>query len=167
MLKAHARYALENARRITEGLIDAFKTDDDWFYQSHPKANHAMWIIGHLGLADNMFASRFRPDVASKPDGWDEVFWFGSELKSDRSAYPARDDVLAYFRQRREALMEVLEQLTDEELQEPAPPAGERSPIAGAPCIGHLLLFAAYHEGIHSGQLTIAHRGLGNPPMFG
>ena len=27
-------------------------------------------------------------------------------------------------------------------------------------------MFIPYHEGIHTGQFTIAHRGLGNEPMF-
>lgn len=164
-LKAHAKYSLERARWMTEQMIESFKTADDWFYQSHPKANHAMWIVGHLGLADNMFLSRFQEELANKPDGWDDLFWFGSELK-DRSAYPASDEVLSYFRVRRETLMKVVAGVTDEQLSAPAPGPDEMSPIAGAPCIGHILLFAAYHEGMHCGQLTVAHRGIGNDPLF-
>lgn len=165
-LKTHAKYSLERSRWLTEQLLESFKTEDDWFYQAHPDANHAMWIVGHLGLADNMFASRFREQLASKPDGWDDLFWFGSELKSDRSAYPPNEEVLAYFRDRRQTLLNMIDDLTDEELAAPAPPPNEPSPIAGAPCIGHILLFAASHESIHAGQLTVARRGLGNAPLF-
>ena len=166
-LKAHAKYALESSRRLIEGALADFKTREDWLHQSHPKANHAMWIVAHLGLADNMFASRFRPDVASKPDGWDDLFWFGSQLQEDASLYPPEAEVLAYFRDRREVLLKVLDELTEDELAGPAPGPDERSPLAGAPCIGHAFIFIAYHEGIHTGQLTVAHRGLGRPPMFG
>ena len=74
-LKTHAKYALEKARWLTEQLLDSFKSEDEWFYQSHPKANHAIWIVGHLALADNAFLSRFREDAATKPDGWDDLFW--------------------------------------------------------------------------------------------
>ena len=164
-LKAHARYELENARRMTEGMLLSFESADDWFYQAHPKANHALWIVAHLALADNAFLSRFRPESGHKPEGWDDLFWFGSSLH-DRSAYPSANDVLAYFRDRRRTLLEVFEQLTDEELAAPAPAPEERSPIAGAPCMGHLFIFAARHEGIHSGQLSVAHRGLGHDPLF-
>ncbi len=163
--KAHALNGLNAARRMTESVLEQFKNDDDFFFQTHPKANHAMWVAGHLALADNMFASKFRPETENKPEGWDELFWFGSELK-DRSVYPAPAEVLAYMRERRENLLNVFEQVTEEELSQPAPGPDERSPIAGAPNIGQLFLFAAYHEGIHCGQLTVCHRGLGNDPMY-
>jgi uncharacterized damage-inducible protein DinB len=57
--------------------------------------------------------------------------------------------------------------VSDDELAGPAPEAGARSPIAGAPNIGHLFLFAASHEAMHAGQLTVAHRALGHPPIVG
>ena len=164
--KAYAKQSLGMARMMTEGMIESLKSEDDWFYQAHPKANHPLWIIGHLGLADNAFAAKFRPEGDHKPDGWDELFWFGSEISSDRSKYPAPETVLAYFRERRENLLDVLDQASEEELSAAAPPADERSPIAGAPDVSQLFVFAAYHEGVHSGQLSVAHRGLGNPPMY-
>ncbi|MFT5525193.1 MAG: putative damage-inducible protein DinB [Pirellulaceae bacterium] len=164
--KAHAKYSLERARWLTEQLLESFKTENDWFYQSHDKANHALWVIGHLALADNMFASKFRESTGSKPDGYDELFWYGSELQDDRSKYPDKDEVLAYFRDRRENLMKVLDELSEEELSAPGPGPEESSPIAGAPALGQLLIFATYHEGMHTGQLTVAHRGLGQEPLF-
>jgi len=163
--KAHAIYSLQRSRWIISELIESLQNDDDWFFQANPKTNHALWIVGHLGLADNMFASRFRPDTADKPDGWDELFWFGSEIQS-REAYPAIDAVRQYFASRRENLISVIESLTEDDLSGPAPSPEERSPIAGAPNIGHLLVFAAQHEFMHTGQFTIIHRALGNPPLF-
>jgi hypothetical protein len=61
----------------------------------------------------------------------------------------------------------VLDEVSDKELRGPAPAAGERSPLAGAPSIGHGFIFVAFHEGMHSGQLTVAHRALGNAPVIG
>lgn len=165
-LKAHARHSLGLSRRIMEGIIDSLKSDDDWFYQPHDKANHALWIIGHLGLADNMFASRFRENRANEPAGYKDLFWFGSEPSADRSRYPPVEEVLAYFRERRETLLKVLDELTEEELSAAAPGADEGGPMAGAPSMGHAFHFVAYHEGVHNGQLTVCHRGLGNPPLF-
>ena len=165
-LKAHARHSLTFGRHMTASILDTFSGDDQWLYQSHPKANHAMWIVGHLGLADNAFASQFREDRAHKPEGFEELFWFGTELRSEASAYPPMAEVRQYFDERRANLLQVLEDVTEEELAAPAPPAGERSPVAGAPCMGHLFLFAAVHEAMHAGQLSVAHRGLGNAPIF-
>jgi uncharacterized damage-inducible protein DinB len=163
----HARYAMIAQRTFTERLLEAFTTRDDFLYQSHPQANHALWIVAHLALADNFFAARFRPEVGRKPDGWDQLFWFGSQLQTDPSVYPDHAEALAYLRDRREVLMKVFDEVTDDELLAPAPVAGERSPLAGAPNIGHAFLFVSRHEAIHGGQLTVARRGLGNAPLFG
>lgn len=164
-LRDHAKAMLKRSRGLLESVLKSFESEDDWFYQTHPKANHAMWIVAHVGLADDTFISRFRPEWKNRPEGWDDLFWFGSELKSDTSVYPPSAEVLAYAQERRAKLLELIDDLSDEELYSDAPAEGEQSVIAGAPCMGHLFLFAAYHEGIHTGQLTVCHRGLGKDPL--
>lgn len=165
-LREHAKHNLGLSRRMSEGIFASFTDDDQWMYQAHPKANHGLWIAGHLGLADNLFVSMFREDQGTKPEGYEDLFWFGTEIHSDRSKYPQTDEVLSYYRERRETLLKLLDDLSDEELNAPAPPADERSPLAGAPSVGYGFLFVAYHEGMHTGQLTVCHRGLGYPPLF-
>jgi len=166
-LRDHARHSLTFSRRLLEGMLASFKTPEDWVFQVHPKANHALWITGHLALVDNSFISKFRPALSMKPDGWDALFSFGSQPKPDASVYPGPEEALGYFRQRRQTLLSVLEKLSADELRGPAPAAGERSPLAGAPSIGQAFIFIAFHEGMHSGQLTVAHRALGNAPIVG
>ena len=68
-----------------------------------------------------------------------------------------------YCRERRAKLMETIEGLPDEFFDRPTP---EEGMFADAPNMAQMLIFIAYHEGMHSGQFTIAHRGLGNEPMF-
>lgn len=166
-LRDHARHLLQFSRKFTEGLLASFKTPEDWVFQIHPKVNHAMWITGHLGLVDNSFIFRFRPDRGRKPEAWDQLFGFGSQPQPRVDVYPPVAEVQSYFRERREALLAVLDEMSEEELRAPAPAPGERSPIAGAPSIGHGFIFVAYHEGLHSGQLTVAHRALGHAPVIG
>lgn len=165
-LKAHATQSLKVARRLTTSFLADFNTLHDWFYQAHDQANHALWIVGHLGMADNAFASKFRPKLGDDREGWREKFWFGSEPQTDPKYYPPIDEVLDYFEVRRQVLLQVLGELTMPELLAPAPPPEAASPLAGAPNIGHVFFFIAYHEGMHSGQLSVARRGLGNPPLF-
>jgi uncharacterized damage-inducible protein DinB len=165
-LRAHARHALAFSRRLSNGLLASFKTPEDWVFQIHPKANHALWIAAHVGMADNSIAGRFRPEMTVKPQGWNELFWFGSQPKADARLYPAAEEVVAYYHERRGVLLRVLDELSDDELRAPAPSAGERSPIAGAPSIGQLFIFASQHEAMHSGQLTVAHRALGHAPLL-
>lgn len=165
-LKAHAIHSITKARAMTNSILENFTSQEQWLTTTHPKANHALWVAGHLGLADNHFASKFRPETENTPDGWKELFWFGSEISSDHSVYPNFEQVTNYMKERRENLLKVIDELSEEELNAPAPGANEQGPLAGAPNIGHLLLFAAYHEGIHCGQLTVCHRAIGYDPMY-
>lgn len=165
-LKEQAKHGLATSRRMLDAVIDGLNSDADWFYQPTEKANHAMWVIGHLGLADNMFAAKFRPDTNKEPAGYKDLFWFGSEPSGDATKYPSVSEVLSYFRERRENLLQVLDDLSDDELNAAAPPADERSPLAGAPNLGQAFHFVAFHEGIHTGQVTVCHRGLGNAPVY-
>ena len=165
-IKAHAISSLKLARKLTKNMLADFNTLDDWFYQAHENANHALWIVGHLGLADNAFASKFRPKTGSEPEGWRDRFWFGSQPTRDPKSYPPVDEVLDYFDDRRETLLKVIDDVSIEELLKPAPPADAPSPIAGAPNIGQVFFFVAYHEGMHCGQLSVARRGLGYAPLF-
>ncbi|MEM7312057.1 MAG: DinB family protein [Planctomycetota bacterium] len=164
--KDHARFELERTRWLTEQHLDRLEKEDDWFYQPHPQANHAAWVAGHLGLADNRFTSRFRPDYADDRPDWHERLWFGSEISGDKSLFPAITELRSYMRDRRETLLKVLDEATDEELAADAPPPDAFGPLAGAPCIGHAFLFIARHESIHFGQLSVASRGLGLAPLF-
>lgn len=161
-VKDNIVYSLNQSRKMLDGLIDAMSSREDWLYQVHPKANHPLWVVGHLGLADNMFIKRLNPE-AGDDKNWDEQFWFGSEISGDPTYYPETEEVIEYCRERRARLMELIEGLTDEFLNSPTPDEGM---FSEAPNMAQMLIFIAYHEGIHTGQFTIAHRGLGNQPMF-
>src|SRR5690606_31898417 len=95
-LRDHARHLLQFSRRFTENLLASFKTPEDWVFQIHPKVNHAMWITGHLGLVDNSFICKFRPDRGRKPEAWDQLFGFGSQPQPRVDAYPSVADVQSY-----------------------------------------------------------------------
>lgn len=162
-IKANIIYSLNQSRRMLDGLIEAMNSRDDWMFQVHPKANHPLWVVGHLALADNMFITRLNEEQGNKPAGWDDLFWFGSEISGDSSLYPETEAVVDYCRERRAKLLETIEGLTDEFLASPTPDEGM---FAEAPNMAQMLIFISYHEGIHCGQFTIAHRGLGFDPMF-
>ena len=162
-VKENIIYSLKQSRRMLDGLIDSMKSDSDWTYQACPKANHPLWVVGHLGLADNMFLSKLDESAGNKPEGWDELFWFGSEIHADAAKYPSPKETVAYCQERREKLLAKIETLPEDFFSSPTPDEGM---FADAPNMASMLMFIPYHEGVHSGQFTIAHRGLGNEPMF-
>lgn len=161
-IKENILYSLDQSRKMLEGLIDSMNSREDWLHQAHPSANHPLWVVGHLGLADNMFLKRLDPDAGDDRD-WDDVFWFGSEIHSESAKYPETNEVVDYCRERREKLLKKIESLPDDFFDSPTPDEGM---FADAPNMAQMLLFISYHEGIHSGQFTIAHRGLGHEPMY-
>ena len=71
------------------------------------------------------------------------------------------EEVLAYMRERRAVLLELLADLSDEDLAKPTP---EGAPEF-LPDIGSVFETAVWHEGLHSGQLSVARRALGFPPQ--
>ncbi len=104
--KQRLKAQLELVRGTTESILSAFKTPQDWTYQVHPQANHALWVAGHLTVADNMMVSKLAPEkAATLPPAYKEMFSPGSKPSPDPNDYPPPEDVLARMRERRAALL--------------------------------------------------------------
>ncbi len=160
--KDSIRFQLEHARRMTNNLIQEFTNRGEWLFQPHPDANNAIWIVSHLGLADNHMMAQFRPDGDIRPESLHKRYWFGSRPSGAEVDNVATEEALAYFRDRREHLMKILNEVTEQEWRV-KPPAD--SSFGNFPSLGHIFLFNSMHEGIHFGQLSVCHRALGNPPL--
>lgn len=159
--KQRLRQQLTRAREFSEQLLAAFKTPECWVHQVHPRANHPLWFAGHMGVVDNFMISLVAPErIAPRPE-FQERFGVGSQPSARLADYPPVEEVLAYMRERRAALLEILDHLTDEDLSRPTP--------KGAPDFlsdfGAVFQAAAWHEGLHTGQVSVVHRALGNPPL--
>ena len=59
------------------GMIKSLDTPEEWVHQVHPKANHPLWVVGHLGLADNFFLQAAAPnrDATAGGLGRDLLVW--------------------------------------------------------------------------------------------
>ncbi len=160
-MKQQLRNGLTSARRFTEGILRGFKTPAQWTHQVHPRANHALWFAGHMGVVDNFFIWTLdRAKVDNRPE-YQEKFGMGSQPTSDVSHYPPVEEVLAYMRQRRETLLSILEALDESDLAKPTP---QGTPDF-LPDFCTVFQTAAWHEGMHCGQITVAHRAIGNEPI--
>ncbi len=161
--KERAHSALDISRSMSEGMVADFKTPEQWTHQVFPTANHALWCIGHIAWVDNRFISRLAPELEVDLPGYKERFAGGSTPSSDPAAYPPPEQVVERWRERRKTLLAVLERQTDADLEQPAP--------QGVPGFlkdrGNLFEFAAIHESIHTGQLSMARRSLGHAPLRG
>jgi uncharacterized damage-inducible protein DinB len=160
--KEKLKVLLERARGASERMLADFKTPQQWTHQVCPGANHAMWFAGHMASVDNFFISFLSPDKKIELPGYQEKFGMGSTPVDDPAAYPAPEEVFAKMKDRRAALMSVLDRTPDADLDKPTPP--------GAPDfmkdIGSTFELLAWHEGVHTGQLSVARRSLGHQPIF-
>lgn len=162
-LKSCLKSQLVASRDYSEQLLKAFDTPQAWVHQVHPHANHPLWFAGHMGVSDDFFVSLVAPQRTARRPDLVERFGTGSQPVGDPSAYPPVAEVLSYMRERRQTLLDVLESMSDEELQRTTPP--------GTPDFlrdyASVFQTASWHEGLHSGQVSVTHRALGHKPVTG
>jgi len=163
-LKERLKIWLNQSRKTSEGMLADFKTPQDWVYQVDPSANHAMWFVGHIARTDNFVLSKVAPEKAIElPANHKDLFGQGSKPSSDPAIYPAPEEAIRLFRDRREALLAVLDEMSEEDLSKPAPPGGPPILTDNASMFELLV----WHEGLHCGQMSIARRALGHAPLMG
>jgi hypothetical protein len=160
-LRPRLERQIQSARGVSEKYFEAFKTPQQWTHQVHPQANHALWVAGHLGMVDNFMISMIAPDRVKPVEKYAALFGMGSHPTSNAADYPPADEVLAFMRERRGVVLELLAGLSEADLAKPVPP--------GAPPIiqdiGSIFEAIVWHEGLHSGQVSIARRALGFAPL--
>jgi uncharacterized damage-inducible protein DinB len=159
--KERLKRQLIGVRQAIERLLADFRRPEEWTFQVHPACNHALWFAGHMTTIDNFFLSLVAPDNVRAMPEFQAKFGMGSQPTSDPAAYPAPEVVLAAMRERRAALLAALDEMREEDL-------GKKTPEGAPdflPDVASVFELAVWHEGQHSGQLTVARRALGHPPL--
>ena len=160
--KERLQRQLVRVRQNSERLLADFRTPQQWTFQVHPSCNHALWFAGHMATSDNFFLSLVAPERSQRLPEFQAKFGMGSQPTNQPAEYPAPESVLATMRERREELLAVLEQMTDEDLARKTPPGAPDF----LPDIASVFELAIWHEGQHSGQVSVARRALGHKPLF-
>lgn len=151
-------------RQFTDGVLADFKSPQDWTHQLFTGANHALWFLGHLAIADGFCLGMIAPSQAlALPTDYERLFGMGSQPTSDPASYPSADSVRAQVDAVRTALLAAVGSLTEELLA--GPPAGGQQDFLPASTAGALLFFAE-HEAFHLGQISLVRRALGHKPRF-
>ncbi len=133
--------ALGFARQALLGMIDALP-EDKILHQPCQGANHAMWILGHLACTDEFF-------MKSKPT-------------TNAADYPPIAEVKEILAHNREALISLFSNMDEARLRSPLP-----GDLNSAPSHAALIPTIAWHEGMHTGQLTVIRKSLDLAPVFG
>ena len=123
-----------------------------------------MWIVGHLPVAEG----RLHKILFGSPnpvEEWKPLFDWGTQPRTDASAYPPFEEVLQTFRRLRATTLAHLDKIGDQGLDQPTAmvPRGLDAAFA---TVGKAALTIAMHQAFHSGEGAVARRASGQQPIF-
>jgi len=154
--------ALELARRSTLAFLEDL-SGDKLFHQTAPGTNHAVWIMGHLGVTDDFFLSSVGGQEPKCPQEWNKMFGMGSQPTTNPKDYPPPSKIRDNLNDRRRELIAWFKSMDADKLASPLPKEWHEF----APTHAALICSVAWHEGLHAGQLTLIRRSLGLSPKLG
>ena len=154
---------LDLSRGSTLKMIEGIPQDKLTF-QPVPKTNHVLWILGHCAVSDAYFANTMGAENAVKFDEkWSELFGMGSTPVDDPTKYPSLEELTDAMSRARESLLGWFGSMDEEKLHSALP---EDWKMFG-PNFAGLMNSIAWHEAIHTGQLSCIRRALDLPAAFG
>jgi DinB superfamily len=154
--------ALKFSRDVLLKMLDSIPADKVTA-QPVKDCNHALWVAGHVADTDDFFVRTLTGRPSGLPAGWSEKFSGGSKPVDDPKAYPTVAEIKRVLADRRDALIAYFRSLDRATLLSPPP---EKVKFFGT-TQGALAGSIAWHEGLHTGQVTSVRKGLGMPPLFG
>ena len=157
-----ARAVLEFARRATLKMVQDIPADK-LCTRPIDKTNHALWVLGHLAVTDNWFASTLGKRESVIDESWGPLFGMKSEPSDDAAIYPPFDEIKDGLERARASLLSAFESMDEQQLLAELP-----EELKGfAPNVGGVALSLAWHEGFHAGQLSAVRRSLDLPFTMG
>jgi len=153
----YAITALSNSRKTLNSLFDGF-TAESALAQPTPGVNHVLWQTGHLAHTEDWYAGLLAGSGTTLPERYASLFGYGSTSEGT-DAYPSFDEVKAQLATARERVVAAVRAASDEKLAEQCEDLGTDF-LGGA-------LMVSWHEGWHSGQISIIRRALGLPSIYG
>jgi uncharacterized damage-inducible protein DinB len=140
-------------------------TEAEMLTRPCPGANHPLWQIGHLCVAETFITSTIKPgSMPELPAGFKEKFENNKKtnLVDDPKQLASKAQVLELFGKTHQALIAFTKSLSDADLDKPAPEKF-KSHFA---TLGELMVMQVTHVSMHMGQIQVARRKLGKPVMF-
>jgi hypothetical protein len=128
--------------------------------------NHPLWIAGHLVYSEARITNEIMFGKPAPLADWKELFRGGSRPLDDAGRYPLTlPETLAMWDKIRAETLEMVDGLTDEELECPSakcPPG--REAVFGT--FGKALSMVVMHPLMHRGQVADARRTLLRRPLM-
>lgn len=153
------RSSLDSAHMVLTAYLNDLE-DADLFVRPVPGTKHIAWQLGHLIKSENEMMEMVRPGSSPKlPDGFAECYTKETTEIDDPSKFHTKADYLELYGAQRRATLEILETLSESDLDAPGPePMREYFPTVGA-----LMALQGGHELMHAGQFVAVRRLRGKP----
>jgi hypothetical protein len=154
--------ALASSHMILKALLEDME-DPELMIRPVEEANHPAWQIGHLICSEFEVMEAIRPGISPRlPAGFLEVYGKFNSRSDDPTQFHSKREFLELYDQQRNATLEILRSLSENELDAPGP----EKMRSYAPTIGAAIMMHASHELMHAGQFTVLRRKLGKPVVF-
>jgi len=163
----NAKDVIKSALGSTQHMLEWYVSDlsdADLLVRPVPNANHIAWQFGHLIGAEPFLMHTELPDAAypALPAGFAEQHGKETAAMDPPKGFLKRDEYLALSKQMRGATYEVLEKLSDADLERPC--TGRMAKFC--PKLVNLFVLIANHTMMHAGQFTVVRRKLDKPVLF-
>ena len=162
----HTKDAIKFALTVSNGAVLSVIDEMSGAATTFPTPNggcHPLWVLGHLTLVEGMIPAALFGDKNPAAE-WQQFFGEGSAPVADAKRYPPFAEVREKYLQLRERNLNILESLTEADLDKPtkAPPKGREKEFA---TYGQSFLVLALHQTMHRGNLTDARRAAGRTAL--
>ena len=159
---AAIRTSIETADMIAKMYLEDL-TDDELMHRPHEKANHIKWQLGHLLASDYDMINGCCPGVLPDlPSGFAEQYSKEAAASNDPADFHTKEQYMEIYSKHREAALNKLATLSDEDLAQDAPEAMR----SYAPNWGAAFGMVGIHWTMHSGQWAVIRRQLGREPLM-
>jgi len=158
---------IHNLNRSLEMLKSTLAdfTDEEMLTRPCAGANHPLWQIGHLCVAETFMINSIKPGAMPElPAGFFEKFENNKKtnLVDDPKQLATKQQVVDLLTRTRQATIAFVKTVSAAELEKPAP---ERF-IKNFATVADLLMLPSSHFIMHMGQIQVARRKLGKPIIF-
>ncbi len=147
---------------VVQGYLQDL-TDADLLRRPAENANHIAWQLGHLISSEHSLNNMVYPDsMPALPAGFAEKHSKETASSDKSNDFYTKDEYLKFMEEQRAGTLALLERLSDEDLEKPAPDDIQK---VGA-TVGAVIAGQSAHWMMHAGQWVIVRRQLGKKAMF-
>lgn len=155
--------AIRTAHGMSTSVIKIYiddLTDEELCARPHPACHPLAFQLGHLISTSHQLLEAIRPGAAAAlPAGFEETHSLQASGGNATGKFCTKQEYLELWDQAEAAAISALEQVSAEDLDQPAP--AFLQPMF--PTIGHVFLLIANHGLMHAGQFVPVRRALDKP----